>query len=58
MNWVKKGIWGSVTMLFLFIFLIILEPMGANPFSETFLTIGGLMLILIMGFIETNLVTL
>lgn len=57
MHWIKKSILGMFVMFFLFIGLHILSAGGTVLFSAEFMGIGGLMLLLSMGFVETNFVT-
>lgn len=54
MNWVKKSVFGIISGFLLFAFI---STFGADLFSAGFVGIGGMMLLLIMGFTETNLVT-
>ena len=58
MHWFKKGVYGMCFALFIFIALVFLEAAGGNPFDPSFMTIGGIMLVLAMGMFETNIVTL
>jgi len=53
MHWIKKTVFG---MAFTSILFIIIQFGGAGLFSAEFLGFGGLVLLLAMGAIETNLI--
>lgn len=57
MHWVKKSFFGMFTMFVLFIGLQILSSGGIRLFPAGFLGLSGLMLLLAMGFVETNFIT-
>jgi len=57
MHWLKKTVFGMFFTFFLFITAGILAGAGMDIFSPSFLSIGGLVLLLSMGALETNLVT-
>jgi len=54
----KKGMYGMIFTFFLFIAMAIAEGIGMNPFDTAFLSAGGFILLIAMGFFEVNLVTL
>jgi len=55
MHWIKKAVFGMCLTLFIFILVSIFAIGGTNIFSVSFLTLGGFILIIFMGAIETNL---
>ena len=56
MGFVKKAVFGAFATLFIFIGASMLSSAGITLFDPEFLTLGGLILLLSMGFVETNFV--
>ncbi len=56
MHCIKKTVFGMCFTLFIFILVSILSVGGINILSDKFLTIGGFILILSMGAVETNMI--
>lgn len=56
MGFLKKAVFGMGFMFFLFIGLSFLSEAGINIFAEGFMGVGGLMLLLSIGAVETNFV--
>jgi len=56
MHWITRSIFGMFVMLFLFIGLDILSAGGISVFAPSFMGAAGLVILLSMGFAETNFI--
>lgn len=57
MHWFKKGIFGAIFMISLFIAVMFLEIANASIFSSGFIGFAGLVLFVGIGLVEINFIT-
>ncbi len=57
MGMLKRGLKGMVVTLFLFILIVFTQVAGLSIFDPAIATVAGAILIIGMGFFETNLIT-